>query len=319
VTPGLDHQDRRPIAQAAVPGAEHLSLPRDRSMSAVVWAEFRRHPMALAGLTILAAIVLMSVFAFASPYDPEGVDVANRFAPPSVQHPFGTDRSGRDVLTRILYGGRVSLAVGASAVMTAVVIGSAVGALAGYWGGIVDSLLMRLTDAFLSFPSLFVLILLSSLLRESVRSLPGGAVATIALVIGLTSWMTVARLVRAVVMAIREEEFVTAARSSGSTDGRILLAHIAPNAASPVIVNATMGIAWAILTESGLSFLGFGIQPPTPSWGNILTDGQATLSLYPWLAVFPGMMIFLTVMAINWIGDGLRDALDPFTVSGRRG
>jgi peptide/nickel transport system permease protein len=178
---------------------------------------------------------------------------------------------------------------------------------------------MRLTDAFLSFPSLFVLILLSFLLRESRLPLLSGGVASIALVIGATSWMSVARLVRATFLSLKEEEFVTAARSYGASDARIVTHHIAPNSAGPVIVNATMGVAWAILVESGLSFLGFGIQPPTPSWGNMLTDGQDTLSLYPWLAIFPGLMIFITVIAINYIGDALRDALDPFRVSGRGG
>jgi peptide/nickel transport system permease protein len=211
----------------------------------------------------------------------------------------------------------VSLAVGVAAVVTAVVLGSLIGALAGFYGGVVDNVLMRLTDAFLSFPSLFVLILLSFLLRESEIPFLSGGVASIALVIGATSWMAVARLVRATVLALREEEFVSAARSFGASDARIVLQHIAPNAAGPVIVNATMGVAWAILIESGLSFLGFGIQPPTPSWGNMLTDGQDTLSLYPWLAIFPGLMIFFTVIGINYIGDALRDALDPYKVIGK--
>jgi peptide/nickel transport system permease protein len=286
-------------------------------MLGIVWRDFRRHPMALAGTGLLTTIVLLSVFAFLSPYDPESVDVANRFSPPSLQHPLGTDRSGRDVATRIFYGGRVSLTVGVAAVVTALVLGSVVGALAGFYGRFVDNALMRFTDAFLAFPSLFVLILLSFLLRESQLPLLSGGVASIALVIGATSWMTVARLVRATVLSLKEEEFVAAARSYGASDGRIVVQHIAPNAAGPIIVNATMGVAWAILIESGLSFLGFGIQPPTPSWGNMLTDGQDTLSLYPWLAIFPGLMIFLTVIAINAIGDALRDALDPYKVSGR--
>ena len=290
---------------------------REETMLGIVWRDFRRHPMALVGASILAAIVLLSVFAFLSPYDPESVDVANRFSPPSREHLLGTDRSGRDVATRLLYGGRVSLTVGVTAVITAVVLGSFVGATAGFYGGFVDNALMRFTDAFLSFPSLFVLILLSFLLRESRLPLLSGGVASIALVIGATSWMSVARLVRATFLGLKEEEFVTAARAYGASDARIVTHHIAPNSAGPVVVNATMGVAWAILIESGLSFLGFGIQPPTPSWGNMLTDGQDTLSLYPWLAIFPGLMIFVTVIAINYIGDALRDALDPFRISGR--
>ncbi|MFN8591962.1 MAG: ABC transporter permease [Thermomicrobiales bacterium] len=290
---------------------------RESSMLGIIWRDFRRHPMALAGLVILGAIVLASVFANLSPYDPESVDVANRFSPPSRQHPLGTDRSGRDVATRLLYGGRVSLTVGVAAVVTAVILGSLVGGLAGFYGGITDNVLMRLTDAVLSFPSLFVLILLSFLLRESEVPILSGGVGSIALVIGATSWMSVARLVRATFLGLKQEEFVTAARAYGATNTRIVTAHISPNAAGPIIVNATMGVAWAILIESGLSFLGFGVQPPTPSWGNMLTDAQSTLSLYPWLAVFPGVMIFLTVIAINAIGDALRDALDPYRVSGR--
>ena len=292
---------------------------REETMLGIVWRDFRRHPMALVGVTILAAIVLLSVFAFLLPYDPESVDVANRFSPPSREHLLGTDRSGRDVATRLLYGGRVSLTVGVAAVITAVVLGSLVGAAAGFYGGFADNALMRLTDVFLSFPSLFVLILLSFLLRESQLPLLSGGVTSIALVIGATSWMSVARLVRATFLSLKEEEFVTAARAYGASDARIVSQHIAPNSAGPIIVNATMGVAWAILVESGLSFLGFGIQPPTPSWGNMLTDGQDTLSLYPWLAIFPGLMIFITVIAINYIGDALRDALDPFRVSGRGG
>lgn len=288
-------------------------------MLRMVWRDFRRHPMALAGVAIVGGIALLSILAFLSPYGPESVDVANRFSPPSWQHPLGTDRSGRDVATRLLYGGRVSLTVGVAAVVTSVLLGSLIGALAGFYGGWVDNVLMRVTDAFLSFPSLFVLILLSFLLRESEIPFLSGGVASIALVIGATSWMAVSRLVRATVLALREEEFVSAARSFGASDARIVLQHIAPNAAGPVIVNATMGVAWAILIESGLSFLGFGIQPPTPSWGNMLTDGQDTLSLYPWLAIFPGLMIFFTVIGINYIGDALRDALDPYKIIGRSG
>jgi peptide/nickel transport system permease protein len=290
---------------------------RDETMLGLVWRDFRRHPMALVGVGILSVIVFMSVFAFLSPYDPESVDVANRFSPPTWLHPLGTDRSGRDVATRILYGGRVSLTVGVAAVATSVLVGSLIGAAAGFYGRFADNALMRLTDAFLAFPSLFVLILLSFLLRESGIPLLSGGVGSIALVIGATSWMVVARLVRATFLSLKEEEFITAARAIGAGDIRIVARHFAPNAAGPVIVNATMGVAWAILVESGLSFLGFGIQPPTPSWGNMLTDGQDTLSLYPWLAMFPGLMIFLTVIAINYIGDALRDALDPHRVSGR--
>lgn len=291
---------------------------RHASMLYLVWRDFRRHPMGLVGMIILVAITLMSIFAFLYPYDPESVDQLNRFQPPSFQHPMGTDRSGRDVMARILYGGRVSLVVGIAAMATALVIGAAIGGIAGYYGGIPDAVLMRLTDLALSFPSLFLLIMLSFLLREANVPLFQGGVASIALVIGLTSWMSVARLVRASFLVIKEQEFVTAARAYGASDARIMMRHMLPNAAGPLIVNATLGVAWAILIESGLSFLGFGIQPPTPSWGNILKDAQETLSLYPWLSIFPGLMIFLTVIAINYIGDALRDALDPYHVAERQ-
>jgi peptide/nickel transport system permease protein len=291
---------------------------RHASTLHLVWRDFRRHPMGLVGMIILVAITLMSIFAFLYPYDPESVDQLNRFQPPSLQHPMGTDRSGRDVMARILYGGRVSLVVGIAAMATAVVIGATIGGIAGYYGGILDAVLMRLTDLALSFPSLFLLIMLSFLLREANIPLFQGGIASIALVIGLTSWMSVARLVRASFLVIKEQEFVTAARAYGASDARIMMRHMLPNAAGPLIVNATLGVAWAILIESGLSFLGFGIQPPTPSWGNILNDAQETLSLYPWLSIFPGLMIFLTVIAINYIGDALRDALDPYHVVERR-
>ncbi len=305
----------RALEQQPVPlAARH----RQAGMLQLVWRDFRRHPMALVGVGILSVITLMSIFAFLYPYDPESVDQLNRFQPPSFQHPMGTDRSGRDVMARILYGGRVSLVVGIAAMATALVIGAAIGGIAGYYGRILDAVLMRLTDLALSFPSLFLLIMLSFLLRETHLPLFQGGIASIALVIGLTSWMSVARLVRASFLVIKEQEFITAARACGASDARIMVRHMLPNAAGPLIVNATLGVAWAILIESGLSFLGFGIQPPTPSWGNILNDAQKTLSLYPWLSIFPGLMIFLTVIAINYIGDALRDALDPYHVTGRR-
>jgi peptide/nickel transport system permease protein len=285
-----------------------------QTMMALIWKDFRHHPMALVGLSILGTIALASLFAFLSPYNPEGVDTANRFASPSLAHPMGTDRNGRDILTRVLYGGRISLTVGIAAMATAIALGGLVGSLAGYYGGFTDNFLMRFTDFALSFPNLFVLILLSVLIRESEIPLLGSGIASIALVIGLTSWMSVARLVRATFLTIKTQDFVTAAHAGGSSSGRIILRHILPNAAGPIIVNGTMGVAWAILIESGLSFLGYGVQPPTPSWGNILNDAQQTLSLYPWIAVFPGTMIFLTVVSINFIGDALRDALDPFRV-----
>jgi peptide/nickel transport system permease protein len=225
----------------------------------------------------------------------------------------GTDPLGRDLLTRVLYGGRISLLVGLMVMAITLIIGVPVGAIAGFFGGWVDNLLMRITDAALSLPSLLVLILLAAILRDiELPLLERNSVVTIALVIGLLSWMTVARLVRAAFLTIREKEFVIAARSVGASKLRIIVREILPNALGPIIVESTLEVGYAILEESGLSFLGFGVQPPTPSWGNLLSNAQEHLSKHPWLAIFPGLMIFLAIISINYIGDGLRDALDPF-------
>ena len=285
---------------------------REEKMSSMVWQHFRRHPGAIAGLIVLSIIILGIVFASLSPYDPEATEVTNKLQPPSLVHPMGTDPLGRDLLTRVLYGGRVSLAVGLLVVAITLVIGVPIGALAGYYGGLVDNVLMRVTDLFLTFPSLFVLILLSALLREvDIPGLKGGSLTTIALVIGVLSWMTMARLVRAAFLSIREMDFITAAHCLGVGSRRIMWRHILPNATGPIIVEATLEVGYAILEESGLSFLGFGIQPPTPSWGNLLNNAQRRMIQQPWLAIFPGLMIFFAIIAINYIGDGLRDALDP--------
>ncbi|MGD1997192.1 MAG: ABC transporter permease [Anaerolineae bacterium] len=289
--------------------------PRTGSLAADAWRQFCRHPGAVGGSLVLTLVVLAAIFAVLSPFDPEASDVLNRLQPPSWQHVMGTDPLGRDVLTRVLYGGRISLFVGVMVVVIALIIGVPVGAAAGYFGGWVDNLLMRITDAALTLPSLLVLILLSAMLHEiDLPLLERNSPMTIALVIGLLSWMTVARLVRASFLAIREKEFIVAANSLGASDLRIIVRHILPNALGPVIVEATLEMGYAIMQESGLSFLGLGIQPPTPSWGNLLSNAQAHLSKHPWLAIFPGLMIFLTIISVNYIGDGLRDALDPYKV-----
>ncbi len=286
-------------------------------MATILWRRFRRHPGAMVGSVILGIIVLAVVFAGLSPYDPEASDMRNRLQPPSLEHPFGTDQLGRDLLTRCLYGGRVSLSVGLMVVVITLVIGVPVGAAAGFCGGYRDNVLMRVVDAFLALPTLMVLILLSAIMREVDFPLfKSNNVLTIALVIGLLSWMTVARLVRATFISIREKEFVVAARGIGAANLRIMILHILPMAVGPVIVEATLEVGWAIMEEAGLSFLGFGIQPPTPSWGNLLSNAQQHLTKHPWLAIFPGLMIFFTIISINYIGDGLRDAFDPFKVFG---
>jgi len=285
------------------------------SASQMVWRRFRRHPGAMAGSMVLALIVILVLLAPLSPYDPEASDTSQRFQSPSLRHPLGTDALGRDLLTRILYGGRISLTVGLLVVGITLTLGVTVGAVAGYAGGWVDNILMRITDAALSLPSLLVLILLSAILREvEIPILQRNSVLTIALVIGLLSWMTFARLVRASFLTLRELDFVTASRSLGASPLHVAWKHILPNSIGPIIVEATLELGYAIIEESGLSFLGFGIQPPTPSWGNLLSNAQENFIRYPWLAIFPGLMIFFTIISVNYIGDGLRDAFDPYKV-----
>ncbi|HSG24914.1 MAG TPA: ABC transporter permease [Anaerolineales bacterium] len=285
------------------------------SMSVIVWRRFRKHPGAVAGAIVLTLLVVAILLAPLSPYDPEPSSLSEKLQPPSWQHPFGTDSLGRDMLTRVLYGGRISLFVGFMATLIAMVIGVPTGAIAGYFGGWVDNLLMRIIDATLALPSLMILILLTAFLREvQIPIIEKNNVLTIAIVIGLLSWMTIARLVRAIFLSLREMEYVKAARALGSSNFRTIVAEILPNGLGPVIVEATLELGWAIMEESGLSFLGFGIRQPTPSWGNLLSDAQENLQQYPWLAIFPGIMIFLTIISVNYIGDGLRDALDPYKV-----
>jgi peptide/nickel transport system permease protein len=288
---------------------------QDESMRGLIWKRFRKHPGAIVGCIVLGCMILAVVLAGLSPYNPDKSEMTARYQPPSLVHPMGTDSLGRDLMTRVLYGGRISLTVGLSVMVITLVIGVPVGAIAGYFGGRVDNILMRMTDAALSLPSLMVLILLSAILREvDAPLLQKNPVLTIAAVIGLLSWMFVARLVRASYLAIREMDYVTATRALGATNLRIIALHIFPNAIGPVIVESTLEVAYAILEESGLSFLGFGIQPPTPSWGNLLSNAQEYMVKYPWLAIFPGLMIFFSVISINYIGDGLRDAFDPYKV-----
>jgi peptide/nickel transport system permease protein len=268
----------------------------------------------------LGILILSMLLAPLSPYEPNKSEVSQRLQPPSWQHPMGTDGLGRDLLTRVLYGGRISLTVGILVVGITLTIGVSVGAAAGYFGGILESVLMRITDAALTLPAFLVLILLSAILREvEFPLLQKNSVLTIALVIGLLSWMTFARLVRAAILTIREMDFVTASRSLGMQPFQIIVKHILPNAIGPIIVEATLELGFAIIEESGLSFLGFGIQPPTASWGNLLSNAQENLIRYPWLAIFPGIMIFLAIISVNYIGDGLRDAFDPYKVLGKVG
>lgn len=277
---------------------------------------FLRHRLAAAGMIVLALLIIAGLLAFLAPHDPDKINAAQKLQGPSSTHWLGTDLLGRDVFARLLYGARISLSVGLLATAVALVIGTLVGALAGYYGGVLDNVLMRVVDVFLSFPSLFVLIVLGSILRNTEFAHLRGGLLPLAGIIGLLSWMTVARVVRATFLSLREVEFVEAARSLGAGHTRIMIRHILPGAVGPIIVQGTLQVAYSILTESGLSYLGFGIQPPTASWGNMLNDAQRYMLRLPWMAVAPGLMIFLTAMAINYVGDGLRDALDPRSQSG---
>lgn len=296
------------------------ALAEAASIGSGVWKRFRKHPGAIVGSIILVVLLLLVLLAPLSPYDPEISSMAERNQPLSWRHPMGTDALGRDLLTRVLYGGRISLLVGLLVVGISISIGVPVGALAGYYGGRLDTILMRITDTFLTLPTLLVLILLSAILREVEFPLfERNSVLTIGLVIGILSWMIFARLVRASFLTLRELDFVSATRALGGSDLRIILRHILPNSIGPIIVEATLEMGYAIIEESGLSFLGFGIQPPTPSWGNLLSNAQENFTKYPWLAIFPGLMIFLAIISVNYIGDGLRDAFDPYKVIEKAG
>ncbi|MEJ2470251.1 MAG: ABC transporter permease [Desulfuromonadales bacterium] len=269
----------------------------------VLWTRLKTNRMAMAGALIVLVMFVLAALAPAVGRDPGAIDIANRLQPPSWQYPFGTDDLGRDVLVRILYGARISLLVGFVAVGIATFIGILLGALAGYYGRWIDSLVMRFVDIMLCFPAFFLILAVIAFLQPSIWN--------IMIIIGLTSWMGVARLVRAEFLSLRERDFVIAARAIGAKDSRIIFRHILPNAISPVLVSATLGVAGAILTESALSFLGIGVQPPTPSWGNMLIAGKQTLGTAWWLSVFPGLAILLTVLGYNLLGEGIRDAMDP--------
>jgi peptide/nickel transport system permease protein len=268
------------------------------------WRRFKANRFATAGLIVIAALFLISLGAsFLTPYDPNALDAWHVLLPPSSSHWFGTDDLGRDVLTRVIYGARVSLKVGFVAVGISAAIGTVIGLCAGFYGGWLDALLMRLVDIMLCFPTFFLILAVITMLEPSIWY--------IMIIIGLTGWTGVARLVRAEVLSLKSRDFVLAARVLGASDRRIIFRHILPNALSPVLVSATLGVAGAILTESALSFLGIGVQPPTPSWGNILTLGKDYIEFAWWLSLFPGMAILVTVLSYNLVGEGIRDALDP--------
>ncbi|WP_224962017.1 oligopeptide ABC transporter permease [Geomonas subterranea] len=268
------------------------------------WQRFTANRFATGGLVVIVVLFLLSLAAgVVTPYRPDTIDAWHVLLPPSASHWFGTDELGRDVFTRVVYGARVSLKVGFVAVGIAVVIGTVIGLFAGFYGGWVDSVLMRLVDIMLCFPTFFLILAVIAMLEPSIWY--------IMVIIGLTGWMGVARLVRAEVLSLKSRDFILAARVLGASDLRIIFRHILPNALSPVLVSATLGVAGAILTESALSFLGIGVQPPTPSWGNILTSGKDYIEFAWWLSLFPGVAILVTVLSYNLVGEGIRDALDP--------
>jgi peptide/nickel transport system permease protein len=279
---------------------------RGDSQWALAWRQLSGNRMAMGGLGIIVALYLLALLTpLIAPFDPsaQGDIVATRYLSPSGAHPMGTDRFGRDLFSRVLYGARISLSIGFIAMGIGVTMGTLVGALAGYLGGMVDGALMRFTDMMLSFPRLILLIVIIAMFDASIF--------LVVVVLGLTGWMGVARIVRGEVLSIREREFVQAAVALGMRDGRIIFRHVIPNVFAPVIVFATLGIGNTILLEAGLSFLGLGVPPPTPSWGSIINEGRDALLTAWWVSTFPGLAIVFTVVAFNLLGDGLRDALDP--------
>ncbi|MCA1553010.1 MAG: ABC transporter permease [Chloroflexi bacterium] len=283
-----------------------------QSLRALVWRRFRKHKPAVLGLGALLLILIgCALVPLLTQYDTGKTHVDLIREPPSPAHVFGTDELGRDLLTRLWDGGRISLLIGVATMVIAIGIGTLVGSLAGYYGGWLDNLLMRFTDFMLSIPQLFLLLIFAQLLRTTNNPALSGGPMPIIIIIGILSWMPVARLVRGQFLALKSKEYVEAARMSGSQNARIIFRHILPNAASPIIVAATLRVGSAVITESTLSFLGFGVQPPAATWGNMLKNAQSQMTYAPWTAIFPGLAIFVTVIAINYIGDGLRDALDP--------
>ncbi len=294
---------RSAVATERISGLSGLERER-RSEFSRAWRRFKRYRPGLVGLAFIGILVVFALVpGLFAPYDPIAQDTAMRGAPPSWAHPLGFDHVGRDILSRIIWGSRIAMLVGLGATAIAVTIGVMIGATAGFFGGWVDSILSRFVDTLMAFPTLVLLIVLAAII--------GPSLVTVIVVIGTTTWASYARVVRADVLSLREREFVLAARASGAGQARVILRHILPNAMGPVIVLATLGIGGIIILESALSFLGLGVQPPTPSWGAMISDGRAFIRHYPQIAIAPGVAITLTVLAFNLFGDGLRDALDP--------
>ncbi len=269
-----------------------------------IWLQLQQHKLAMISMVVVGVMTLVCFAApLIAPYEFDAIDLGIVRQPPSFAHLMGTDDLGRDLFTRVLYGGRISILIGIVAAVFGTAIGTLVGAIGGYYGGRIDNVLMRITDIAYSIPVLPLLIILSSYTQATGT--------TMAVIIGLLSWMATARVVRADVLSIRQTLYVDAARGLGASNPRILWRHVLPNALGPIVVSATLAVGYAIIIESSLSFLGLGVQPPTPTWGNLLMDAQATMATKPWLTIFPGFAILLIVISVNFIGDGLQDALDP--------
>lgn len=285
----------------------------------LAWRRFRRHKMAMFGAVSLLLLILYSFGG--SLIIPEEyanyVDTAKRLQSPSAEHPFGTDTIGRDILARTIYGGQISLLIGLTAVVIELIVGILIGSIAGYFGGIIDSLLMRFTEAMLNIPQIFLLIVMAKYFSGQIPNITllgrtfSGSVVVIILIIGLTSWPYLARIVRAQFLSLKEREFITAARATGTPTYQIIFKHILPNSVAPIVVAATLGVANAITLEAYISFLGLGVRPPTATWGNMLEGAYNYIETAYWMWLFPGLLIVMIVLSINFLGDGLRDALDP--------
>jgi peptide/nickel transport system permease protein len=299
---------------------ESVTVTQPLTPSQLVWRRFRKHRMALAGAIGIIAIVLFIIVG--SIVVPEAAanagDLHNRMKAPTAAHIFGTDSTGRDVFNRIIYGGQISLIIGVLAVLLEVSIGTVIGGVAAYYGGWVDALLMRFTEAMLSIPSLFLLIVLAKVLGHNIPTIKilgrsfSGSVGIVIIVIGLTAWMYLARIVRSNMLSLREMDYISAAKSLGASNVRIFFTHLVPNTLGIIVVSATLGLASAILTEAYVSFLGLGVQPPTATWGNMMEQAQSFISQGAWwMWVFPSLLIVLVILSVNLMGDGLRDAFDP--------
>ena len=306
----------------AIPTPDNASIDYESpplSPGQMAWIRFRRHKLAMFGAILLLVLVLYSFagsLVISEKYA-NATESKNRLSPPSAIHPFGTDSIGRDILARTVYGGQISILIGFLAAAVMVLIGVLIGSFSGYFGGWIDAVLMRLTESVISIPRIFLVLVMAKFFGNRIPDVLilgrtfSGSVIVIILVIGLTSWMSIARIVRAEFLSLKEHEFVTAARATGTPDWQIIFYHILPNTVAPIVVAATLGVASAIIGESYTSFLGLGVRPPTATWGNMLDGAYQYIETAPWLWIFPGGLILLTVLSVNFLGDGLRDSLDP--------